>query len=216
MELATNITNNLASWFYSDDKRCTSIKDLTNNQILNIANEINGLFPDNKIVDITMPNLIVVGCQSSGKSTILNTFMSMDILPTGKTLTTRSPLDIRLHKLINSNQSWVEFGEYNDSGWKLDKKFMLTFPIPLQKELDSVRTHINIKTSEIAGNAMNISSTPIIINIYSPNVPDMSLVDLPGLIMIAQTDNGQPEDIKEQIENLVTSYIQKPKTIVLA
>ena len=63
---------------------------------------------------------------------------------------------------------------------------------------------------------MNISDKPITINIYSPNVPNLSLVDLIGLTMVACTDKGQPEDIKEKIENLVVSYIKQKKTIILA
>src|SRR5438309_4277084 len=63
---------------------------------------------------------------------------------------------------------------------------------------------------------MNINSKPIIFDIYSSHVPNLSLVDLPGLTMVACIDKGQPADIKERIENLVISYIKQPKTIILA
>lgn len=217
MNIATNLATNVVSWF-NTEKQVSSIKDLTNNQILNFANEVNSLFPDTKIIDVTMPSLIVVGTQSSGKSTVLNTFMSMDILPTGKNMVTRTPLDIRLHKTsgADSDKSWVEFGMYNDSGWVLERKYNISYPTPVKKELEDIRSHIEVKTNEIAGVDMNINATPIILNIYSPNVPDISFIDLPGLVMVACTDKGQPENIKEQIEELVISYIKKPKTIVLA
>ncbi len=63
---------------------------------------------------------------------------------------------------------------------------------------------------------MNISSKELIINIHSPFVPNLSLIDLPGLTMVACVDKGQPEDIKDRIEQLIISYIQDKKTIILA
>ena len=58
-----------------------------------------------------------------------------------------------------------------------------------------------------------MSNTPIIIDIYSESALNLSLVDLPGLV-INQTD-GQPEDISEQIEGMVIDYINNLNTIIL-
>lgn len=44
--------------------------------------------------------------------------------------------------------------------------------------------------------------------IYSPNVLNLTLVDLPGLTKIPVGD--QPTDIERQIRNLVLDYISKP------
>lgn len=44
--------------------------------------------------------------------------------------------------------------------------------------------------------------------IYSPNVLNLTLVDLPGLTKIPVGD--QPTDIERQIHTLVLSYISKP------
>ena len=64
--------------------------------------------------------------------------------------------------------------------------------------------------------SVNISFKPIYLRIQSPNVPNLSLVDLPGLTMVAGTDKGQPKDIKDQIRKMVGDYIQPSKTIILA
>ena len=40
----------------------------------------------------------------------------------------------------------------------------------------------------------------------SPHVPNLSLVDLPGLTMTALTAQGQPADIKQQIRSMVGSH----------
>lgn len=223
-----NFANNIYNWF-SNDKNNTGVGQLSDNQLLNVANEINGLFSETNLVEfkpeLTLPKICVVGTQSSGKSSVLNSIIGMDFLPTGKNMTTRTPLDIRLHQLNQTNQSnqikgsnegWVEFGDYNHSGWMSEKKIPIKVPIPTDTEMTEIRDYITKKTIEIAGDGMNINSKPIIINIYSPHVPNLSLVDLPGLTMVACVDKGQPPDIKEKIENLVSSYIKQPKTIILA
>ena len=63
---------------------------------------------------------------------------------------------------------------------------------------------------------MNISHDPIILKINSPNIPNLSLVDLPGITMVACTDKGQPKDIKEQIQNMIGKYIENERAIILA
>lgn len=207
------LTNHIYSWFSNENN---VIKNLANNEVINIANELNGLFSETTDINhkINLPKIAVVGTQSSGKSSVLNAIMSMDILPTGKNMVTRTPLDIRLHK-NNLNSAWIELGNYGTSGWICEKKVILTLPNTNKDEIKSIREYISMKTNELAGDQMNISKSPIFIKIFSPNVPDLSLVDLPGLIMVACTDKGQPKDIPEQIENLIESYITDKNTITL-
>lgn len=215
MSTKNNITKQIYSWF-SQDKIQSCVKQLSENQILNLANDINGLFSETNLIeskpDISLPQLVVVGTQSSGKSSVLNSIINMDILPTGKNMVTRTPLDIRLHK---TQESYVSFDDKIDDVI-VEKRIPIKQPIPLESEINEIRQYIEKKTIEVAGNEMNISYTPIIINVYSPNVPNLSLIDLPGLTMVACTDKGQPIDISSRIENLVTSYIKQKKTIVLA
>jgi GTP-binding protein EngB required for normal cell division len=215
-----DIANNLYSWFYKD-QGASSIRQLSDNQILNIANDINGIFNETNLAEskpeLTLPRLVVVGTQSSGKSSVLNAIMTIDIAPTGKNMVTRTPLDIRLFKLKDTTDAWVEFGHVNDdNSWVVDDKINIKMPVPTPEEVTKIRDTIARKTIEIAGEGMNISATPIIIKIYSPHVPNLSLIDLPGLTMVACVDKGQPADIKERIEDLVTSYIKQKRTIIIA
>merc|ERR1719426_511547 len=46
------------------------------------------------------------------------------------------------------------------------------------------------------------------------NVPELTLVDLPGLTGTAYASEGR--DVKEKVRKLVMSYVQKPHAIVLA
>lgn len=214
MDLANNLTTNLAkvsSW-WNKDSDGESLNQLSDNQILHIANNINVVLNDSKLTnvqfDTTLPELVMVGTQSSGKSSVLNGIIGMDILPTDSKIATRVPLRIIMNKGEQGSNGWVDF----NNG---EEKINISVPRPLPEEVTQIRKFIQQKTIELAGDNMNISSTPILLQIYSPHVPNLSLVDLPGLTMVACTDKGQPEDIKQRIEKLVISYIQNPKTIII-
>jgi dynamin 1-like protein len=229
MNSVTNLSSGIYNWL-TKEQSINCIKALSENQILNIANDINSIFSETNLTkthpNISLPRIVVVGTQSSGKSSVLNSIMSMDILPTGKNMVTRTPLDIRLHKLNTppstiSIEGWVQLGSSSGYTATIDEqdiptKIPITVPIPTQKEIETIREYIYQKTVELAGEGMNISSQPIILKIYSPYVPNLSLIDLPGLTMVAQTDKGQPLDIKDKIEKMVSSFIEQERTIILA
>lgn len=58
--------------------------------------------------------------------------------------------------------------------------------IPGKKFYDftEVRNNIVSLTDKIAGDKKNIVDKPIILNIYSPTCPDLTLIDLPGITRI--------------------------------
>ena len=59
-----------------------------------------------------------------------------------------------------------------------------------------------------------MSPEPIILTIRSPKVPNLTLVDMPGLTKIA-TDN-QPASIVKELEDMSRAYIKSPSVVVLA
>ena len=77
-----------------------------------------------------------------------------------------------------------------------------------------VRDEVVAQTNKIAGNSKNISNEPISLMIYSPNVVDLTLVDLPGMTKVPV--HGQPKDIEKQIRSLIMSFITQPNALILA
>ncbi|XP_063558637.1 interferon-induced GTP-binding protein Mx2 isoform X2 [Gorilla gorilla gorilla] len=65
----------------------------------------------------------------------------------------------------------------------------------------------------MAGNGRGISHELISLEITSPEVPDLTIIDLPGITRVA-VDN-QPRDIGLQIKALIKKYIQRQQTINL-
>ncbi|KAL3829760.1 hypothetical protein ACJIZ3_018562 [Penstemon smallii] len=145
-----------------------------------------------------LPSIAVVGGQSSGKSSVLESIVGKDFLPRGSGIVTRRPLVLQLHRLDEGR-------EYGEFGHLPRKKFA---------DFAAVRKEISDETDRETGRSKQISTVPIYLSIYSPNVVNLTLIDLPGLTKVAI--DGQSESIVMDIENMVRSYIEKPNCIILA
>lgn len=66
----------------------------------------------------------------------------------------------------------------------------------------------------MAGENKGICPEPINLKIFSTRVVNLTLVDLPGITKVPVGD--QPEDIEDQIKELVFKYIENPNCIILA
>uniref|UniRef100_A0A5B7AZU3 Putative dynamin-related protein 1C n=1 Tax=Davidia involucrata TaxID=16924 RepID=A0A5B7AZU3_DAVIN len=146
-----------------------------------------------------LPSVAVVGGQSSGKSSVLESVVGRDFLPRGSGIVTRRPLVLQLHKTEGNQPEYAEF---------------LHAPKKRFTDFASVRKEIADETDRITGKTKQISNFPIHLSIYSRNVVNLTLIDLPGLTKVAV--EGQPESIVEDIEHMVRSYVEKPNCIILA
>ncbi|KAG6684796.1 hypothetical protein I3842_12G080600 [Carya illinoinensis] len=147
----------------------------------------------------SLPAIAVVGGQSSGKSSVLESIVGKDFLPRGSGIVTRRPLVLQLHKSEEGSREYAEF---------------LHLPRKRFTDFAAVSKEIQDETDRETGRSKQISSVPIHLSIYSPNVVNLTLIDLPGLTKVAV--EGQPESIVKDIENMVRSYIEKPNCIILA
>ncbi|KAJ8755889.1 hypothetical protein K2173_024434 [Erythroxylum novogranatense] len=146
-----------------------------------------------------LPSVAVVGGQSSGKSSVLESIVGRDFLPRGSGIVTRRPLVLQLHKTEDGTQEYAEF---------------LHLPKRRFSDFAMVRKEIQDETDRLTGKNKQISPVPIHLSIYSPNVVNLTLVDLPGLTKVAV--EGQPESIVQDIEAMVRTYVEKPNCIILA
>ena len=118
---------------------------------------------------LDLPQIITVGEQSSGKSSVLEHIVQRDFLPRGSGIVTRRPLILQLVMLSGNNDDYAEF-----------------LHLPQQKiyDFNQVRAEIAKETDRIAGINKGISRSPIHLKIYSKNVLNLTLVDLPGLTKV--------------------------------
>lgn len=186
---------------------------LTNSQLIELSDHIQDIFRGSDMLD--PPTLCVIGSQSSGKSNTLNSITGIDILPKGKSIVTRTPIHVRLIHTKITDTIIVEFYDKDDLH-KLISSFSINANTTPDEQLIPVRNEIIRITELYAGQSKNVVDIPINITIKSPNVPPLSIIDLPGMTHIALTDKGQPEDIKDNIENMLIKYIKNPRTIILS
>ncbi|XP_055975355.1 interferon-induced GTP-binding protein Mx1 [Sorex fumeus] len=149
--------------------------------------------------DLALPAIAVIGDQSSGKSSVLEALSGV-ALPRGSGIVTRCPLVLRLKKLVGKDAKWRGVVSY------LDHEIELLDASTVERE---IRRAQNI----IAGEGVGISQELISLEVSSPNVPDLTLIDLPGITRVAV--GGQPADIGDQIKRLIRKYISKEQTINL-
>ncbi|CAM8935615.1 unnamed protein product [Rhodiola kirilowii] len=147
----------------------------------------------------SLPAIAVVGGQSSGKSSVLESIVGKDFLPRGAGIVTRRPLLLQLHKIDDGQREYAEF-------LHLPKKKFTDFA--------AVRQEISDETDRETGKSKQVSTVPIHLSIYSPNVVNLTMIDLPGLTKVAV--DGQHESIVQDIENMVRGFIEKPNCIILA
>ncbi|EKF32958.1 dynamin, putative,vacuolar sortin protein 1, putative [Trypanosoma cruzi marinkellei] len=170
------------------------------NQLIAVVNELHDAFANVKMnIKLNLPQIAVVGSQSSGKSSVLEAIVGKDFLPRGSGIVTRCPLVLQLVQLPKTSEE--EWGEFLH---KPNKKYF---------NFSDINEEIKHRTVEIAGNSA-ISERPINLKVYSKNVLNLTLVDLPGLVMNAVGD--QPKDIDRQIKEMVTRYVAPVNTIILA
>ncbi|XP_063328085.1 dynamin-3 isoform X5 [Pelmatolapia mariae] len=146
--------------------------------------------------NLDLPQIAVVGGQSAGKSSVLENFVGRDFLPRGSGIVTRRPLILQL---INNKAEYAEFLHCKG------KKFV---------DFDEVRAEIEAETDRITGSNKGISPIPINLRVYSPNVLNLTLIDLPGMTKVAVGD--QPPDIEHQIRDMLLQFITKESCLILA
>ncbi|RWS23599.1 Dynamin-like protein, partial [Leptotrombidium deliense] len=148
-------------------------------------------------LNLDLPQIAVVGGQSAGKSSVLENFVGRDFLPRGSGIVTRCPLILQL--IHNANE---EYGLFLHNQKKKYHNF------------NEIRDEIQQETDRKIGNNKNVSSDPINLRIYSPNVLDLTLIDLPGITRNPVGD--QPKDIEQQIIKVVLDYISRENCLILA
>ncbi|KAK4149228.1 vacuolar protein sorting-associated protein 1 [Chaetomidium leptoderma] len=167
---------------------------------------------------IDLPQIVVVGSQSSGKSSVLENIVGRDFLPRGSGIVTRRPLVLQLiNRPGDSEANGVDKEITNTTDKAANTEEWGEFlHIPGQKFFDfnKIRDEISRETEAKVGRNAGISPAPINLRIYSPNVLNLTLVDLPGLTRVPVGD--QPRDIERQIRDMILKYIQKSNAIILA
>ncbi|CAH2068390.1 unnamed protein product, partial [Iphiclides podalirius] len=166
-------------------------------QLIPVVNKLQDAFVQMGVhMSLDLPQIAVVGGQSAGKSSVLENFVGRDFLPRGSGIVTRRPLILQL---IHGNAEYAEFLHCKG------KKFT---------DFNEVRSEIEAETDRVTGSNKGISPVPINLRVYSPNVLNLTLIDLPGLTKVPIGD--QPADIEQQIKMMIFQFIRRESCLILA
>uniref|UniRef100_H3BVJ2 Dynamin-1-like protein n=1 Tax=Tetraodon nigroviridis TaxID=99883 RepID=H3BVJ2_TETNG len=154
---------------------------------------------------VQLPQIAVVGTQSSGKSSVLESLVGRDLLPRGTGIVTRRPLILQLVH-VDAGRSGSRQGEERGKFLHTKDKIFTDF--------NDIRQEIESETERLSGNNKGISDEPIHLKIFSPHVVNLTLVDLPGITKVPVGD--QPKDIEVQVRDLILKHISNPNCIILA
>ncbi|KAI5091047.1 dynamin-2 isoform X2 [Silurus meridionalis] len=152
--------------------------------------------------NLDLPQIAVVGGQSAGKSSVLENFVGSE----DRREQCGMQVDQVLDQVLQVDQVGVWAGaEYAEFLHCKGKKFV---------DFEEVRTEIEAETDRITGSNKGISPIPINLRVYSPNVLNLTLIDLPGMTKVAVGD--QPVDIEHQIRDMILQFITKDSCLILA
>ena len=166
--------------------------------LIPIINQLQDVFAAAGIANtFPLPQIVVVGSQSSGKSSVLEHVVGKDFLPRGSGIVTRRPLIVQcVH-----TASGPEYGTFEHTK---DRRFT---------DFGEIRAEIQRETDRTCP-GRNVSPAAIRLRVYSPDVVDLTLVDLPGLVKV--TVSGQSSEIVQALRRVVLEYVKPENALILA
>ncbi|KAJ1630952.1 P-loop containing nucleoside triphosphate hydrolase protein [Pavlovales sp. CCMP2436] len=173
---------------------------------------------------ISLPRIVVVGEQSSGKSSLLEALIGYDILPTGSGTVTRRPLYLRLVSTQTGSRdgspaSDASGGSRGSMAAEAEPRARVgenASALQPVASLAELKATILAMTNAVAGVNAGISPAPLYVELAGPRCPELTLVDLPGLVKNPLPGSDQPADIEARTLELVQLYGASPMSILIA
>ncbi|XP_050777566.1 dynamin-1-like protein isoform X4 [Gopherus flavomarginatus] len=180
--------------------------------LIPVINKLQEIFNTVGAQVIQLPQIVVIGAQSSGKSSVLESIVGRDFLPRGSGIVTRRPLVLQL-----VNVPFLEERQHAASGETSTlAEEWATFLHCKHKtftDFSEIQQEIETETERTTGTNKGISPEPLYLKIYSPHVLNLTLVDLPGITKVPVGD--QPPDIEGQVREMILSYVSNPNCLIL-
>jgi GTP-binding protein EngB required for normal cell division len=160
---------------------------------------IQDLYPDKSIKSVLesypVPQLVMIGSESTGKSSVLENITKTEIFPTNQKTCTRCPIKVVMIPAENGeiNSIVVDFR---------GQKTSLTDQAALKRKMEELFEHI--RTSSPSG----YSDDAVTITLVHPNVVRIDLVDLPGIV-------SYPPEARDFTTKMCLRYIRDPNSFLI-
>ncbi|KAF4598880.1 hypothetical protein EYR38_007292 [Pleurotus pulmonarius] len=191
---------------------------------------LNKLYNTGVQADVDIPQIAVIGSQSAGKSSLIESISGIT-LPRAAGTCTRCPTEC---KLSSSSSDWtciVTLRFTTDvNGQTLGQPRTIVFGPAITDKSNveerirraqrailnpgtAYQTFLDGDDEDLPKSELTFSTNCVTLQISGPGVADLSFCDLPGLIASVGA-GGNTNDI-QLVESLVTSYISKPSCVIL-
>ncbi|KAF8808851.1 hypothetical protein BYT27DRAFT_7188333 [Phlegmacium glaucopus] len=198
--------------------------------ILELRSDIQKL-DSSQVFKIDFPRLVVIGDQSSGKSSLVEAVSGINV-PRDHGTCTRCPMECTMR---STTESWscsisLKLG-YDGLGARLESTTIIPFGLRIHDrssvDLWIRRAQAAILSSrrdyrEFYGKSepelkndddpqrLQFSKNSVCIDIYDPESPNLDFVDLPGIVHAVD-----PPSLEDDIIDLVESFIKPKNTVIL-
>ena len=161
---------------------------------------------------VELPQIAVMGDTSCGKSSLLSALSGIEF-PSSEKLTTRCPTQIIM---TNSSKqagsiftATVQLRRFNaGQNDEQDDGFSEL------SDISEIKNAIEKLTQKLVDGGQEISDDCIVISAKGPELPNLTLIDLPGLVRTVK--DGEDDQMIPRIRSLVKRYLDQSRTIILS
>lgn len=150
--------------------------------------EIQKIQIDIKDLDLKTPKIIVIGCESSGKSSLLENIVKCQLFPRNATFGTKQPIHLILRPVSSNEKPTYKLTYLN--------KVITTNKKNIYKEIEEIMNDIKD----------DIVENEILIEITEVDMIEFEFYDLPGI-------RAYPQNLETKTKNLVKTYLSQENVI---
>ncbi|EHK44594.1 hypothetical protein TRIATDRAFT_181896, partial [Trichoderma atroviride IMI 206040] len=191
-------------------------EQLNNSETRRLLDTIDGL-RDLSITGIDLPQIIVVGNQCSGKSSVLEAISRVHF-PVSDGICTRFPTELVLRRaLMDSTDLRIRYA--TDAAADANTAALSFTRTPFHEsgfqrsELPDVINRAKEHMGLVDGKATSFSKHVLRVEISGPDIPSLTLVDLPGIFHSGSS--SQPQEWKPVVNEIVEGYMKQKNSIIL-